>query len=244
MTRLERKDVIAAQKANLSRAKFANDIPAIMSVLCEHAIDIGWIQANPAKGVRKIPIPESRKRPHVPWTDEAVAKWRAEAKGRARLVFELGIGSVQRPADWVAFYWGDFDGENLRLTQNKTNKSLVLPCSEPLKAALREELKRLGVHPHPNRPILLNAHGERLSQSGMMQLMRKERKRLGLSIHDQHALRYRGVMELAWAGCDDDEIMSYSGHETKQMVIIYAGLARQIMRANSAAEKRRLWSNL
>ena len=57
--------------------------------------------------------------------------------------------------------------------------------------------------------------------------------------YDQHAMRYRGIMELAWAGCDDDEIMSYSGHTSKAMVIKYAGEARQIMRARQAAEKRR-----
>ncbi|QFT45431.1 Tyrosine recombinase XerC [Roseivivax sp. THAF40] len=243
MTRLQRRDVIAAQEANLQRPKFANDIPAIMSVLCEHAIDLGWISANPAKGVRKKPIPEERQRPHVPWTDEAVAKFRAEANPRALLIFEIGRGSVQRPADWVDFNWGDYDGQNLRLRQNKTGKALVLPCDEYLRAALQREIDRLGAFPHPSRPILLSEHGNRLTKSGMGQIMRKERKRLGLMLHDQHALRYRGVMELAWAGCDDDEIMSYSGHETKEMVIKYAGLARQIMRARSAAEKRRLWAS-
>ncbi len=30
----------------------------------------------------------------------------------------------------------------------------------------------------------------------------RERKRLGLMAHDQHALWYRGVMELAWAMAD------------------------------------------
>ncbi len=45
-------------------------------------------------------------------------------------------------------------------------------------------------------------------------------------------------MELAWAGCDDDEIMSYSGHSTKAMVRKYAGEARQIMRARQARAKR------
>jgi len=48
---------------------------------------------------------------------------------------------------------------------------------------------------------------------------------------DQHALRYRGVMELAWAGCTDDEIASFSGHTSKAMIIKYAGEARQIMQA-------------
>jgi len=56
---------------------------------------------------------------------------------------------------------------------------------------------------------------------------------------DQHALRYRGVMELAWAGCDNDEIASYSGHTTKAMIQKCAGEARQIMRARQAVAKRK-----
>mgnify|MGYP006281801889 CR=1 FL=1 len=69
-------------------------------------------------------------------------------------------------------------------------------------------------------------------------MLAKERKRLGLMKYDQHALRYRGVMELAWAGCSDDEIMAYTGHDTKEMVAKYAGIARQMMNARSAWEKR------
>ena len=40
------------------------------------------------------------------------------------------------------------------------------------------------------------------------------------------------------AGCDDDEIASYSGHTTKAMILKYAGAARQEMRAKQAAGKR------
>lgn len=238
MTRLQRKDVRAAMQANLPSYRFANSIQAVMSVLCEHAIDIGWIAQNPAKGVQKLKIPTDRQRPHVPWTDEAVAKWRAEAEPRARLIFELGVGSVQRPGDLVDFTWGDYKDDCLALVQNKTDVPLLLPCTAMLKAELEREKARVGGAPHPSRAILTTLRGERLTYSGLSQIMRKERKRLGLMEYDQHALRYRGIMELAWAGCDDDEIASYSGHTTKDMIIKYAGEARQIMRARQAWKKR------
>ena len=45
-------------------------------------------------------------------------------------------------------------------------------------------------------------------------------------------------MELAWAGCDDDEIAAYSGHASKEMIRKYAGEARQITRARQARDKR------
>ncbi|MFC3060360.1 site-specific integrase [Paenirhodobacter populi] len=235
---LSRSDVIAAQKANAHRTRFANYIPQMLVVLCEHAIDLGWIQNNPAKGVRALKTPTERKKEHLPWPDWAVDKFRAEAKPLPRLIFEIGVGSVQRPGDWVGFRWGDYDGDSLTLRQNKTDKPLVLPCTANLKAALDCAKASLGAVPIAARSILITRDGNPMNYNGMSHLMLAERQRLGLEAYDLHALRYRGVMELAWAGCDDDEIAAYSGHATKKMVIKYAGEARQIVRARQAREKR------
>ncbi|MEZ5675068.1 MAG: tyrosine-type recombinase/integrase [Thalassovita sp.] len=153
-------------------------------------------------------------------------------------MFEIGVGSVQRPGDWVGFCWGDYDGDSLLLRQNKTDKPLVLPCTEYLKAALDKAKENLGAVPIAARPILIKRDGGPMSYRYMSQIMLRERKRLGLEAFDLHALRYRGVMELAWAGCNDDEIKAYSGHTTDAMVRKYAGEARQIMRARQAREKR------
>ncbi len=236
---LTRADVIAAQKANAHRTRFANYIPQMLVVLCEHAIDLGWIANNPAKGIRALKTPPHRRRVHVPWPDHAVEMFRQNAHPTARLILEIGIGSVQRLGDWVAFRWGDYDGDTLSLRQNKTGKPLVLPCTEHLKGALNKTLKDLGIVPLPSRHILTKRNGDPMSYRYMAQVMLKERRRLGLEAYDLHALRYRGVMELAWAGCSDDEIASYSGHATKEMIEKYAGEARQIMRARQAWEKRR-----
>lgn len=78
------------------------------------------------------------------------------------------------------------------------------------------------------RPILIKRNGDPISYRYMADLMLKERKRLGLEAYDLHALRYSGVKELAWAGCDDDEIASHSGHATREMIAKYAGEARQV----------------
>lgn len=241
MTRLTRQEVIAGQRKNEHRTRFANYIPAVMSILCEHAIDLGWMKHNPAKGVRKLAVPDERKRPHKPWTDAAVKKWRAEAGDQERLIFEIGVGSVQRPGDWVDFTWGDYDPDGtgtLRLRQNKGDVPLVLPCTAQLKAALDAAKAALPFAPMPSRPILTLKGGQRMGYRRMAEIMLDERKRLGLEAYDLHALRYRGVMELAWAGCTDEEIASYSGHTTMAMIRKYAGEARQIMRARQAHAKR------
>jgi len=235
---LTRKDVIAARDANLHRTRFANYIPQVLSVLCEHAIDNGWRSDNPAKGVRSVKTPDERKRPHVPWTDAAVKKWRREAKGLPRLIFELGVGTAQRPGDLVDFTWGDFDGESLRLKQNKTGVDLVLPCTPQLRAALNKAKEDLGAAPHPSRHILTLQSGQRMGYRRLAAIFVAERVRLGLQDYDMHALRYRGVMELALAGCSDEEIASYSGHSSISMIRKYAGQARQVTRARQAAAKR------
>lgn len=235
---LTRADVIAAQKANTHRTRFANYIPQMLVVLCEHAIDLGWIQNNPAKGVRALKTPEARKKEHLPWPDWAVEKFRAEAEGLPRLIFEIGVGSVQRPSDWLRFTWGDYDGDTLRLRQGKTDKPLILPCTAELKAALEKAKKMTGATPIAAKPILKQPNGNPMSYFYMAKIMRKERVRLGLEAYDLHAPRYRNIKELAWAGCDDDEIAAYSGHATKAMIAKYADEARQEMRARTAREKR------
>lgn len=238
VSRLTQPDIYDAMEANRHRIRFANYIPTAISMLSKVAIPRRWRLDNPAIGIKPKPMPKAKRKPHMPWPDWAVAKFRAEAEPLAKLIFELGVGSVQRPSDLVGFTWGDYNGDTLILRQNKTDVPLTLPCTVALRAALDQSKAALKVAPMPNRNILINAHGDPMSYRTMADAMIKERKRLGLMAFDQHALRYRGVMELAWAGCTDDEIASYSGHTTQAMIRKYAGEARQIMRARQAAAKR------
>ena len=232
-------DIYDAMEKNRHRVRFANYIPTAISMLSKRAIRKRWRKDNPAIDIEPLKVPKARQKPHLPWADWAVEKMRAEGEDLPRLIFEIGVGNVQRPGDWVDFQWGDHDGETLKLRQNKTDKPLHLPCTEALKAALDRAKAELGFAPHPSRHILTRVDGSAMDYHAMARVMVRERKRLGLMAFDQHALRYRGVMELAWAGCTDDEIASYSGHTSKAMIIKYAGEARQIMRARQAAAKRR-----
>lgn len=161
--------------------------------------------------------------------------FREQANSLERLIFEIGVGTVQRPGDWVDFIWADFDGETLALQQIKTGCNLRLPCTSELRSALLDARERFGGDTAEG-PILRTKSGGKMSYRYMAQIMLAERRRLGLEQFDLHALRYRGIKEGAWAGCTDDEIKSFSGHATDAMVRKYAGEARQIMRARQAAK--------
>ena len=238
VSRLTPRDVSAMLDANAHRVRFGNYVAAVLSVLCEFArADLGWLRDNPAKGVRKRKVPLERKAPHLVPDDAAVAKVRAEALPLPRLIFEMGVGTVQRPGDLSRFRWGDYDGEALRLVQGKTGKPLRLPVTAELKRELATGYAL--TTPHPSDPILIGPDGAAMKYRYLAALMLAERRRLGLErAFDLHGLRFRGVQELAWAGCSDEEIEAYSGHSSKAMVRHYAGEARQIMRARSASDKR------
>ena len=129
---------------------------------------------------------------------------------------------------------------NLKTTQGKTDVNLVLPCTDHLKATLDAHKAALAYVPLASKAILSLDNGNRMTYFYMAKVMRAERIRLGLEAYDLHALRYRGVMELAWAGCTDDEIASFSGHATMAMIKKYAGEARQIMLEIKGEAARRL----
>lgn len=225
--------IVEMMQANAAagRYEFSNLLLAVVAVLCRQARLIGWMSHNPTQSVPKIRMPADRQRPHVPWPDTVADLWRREAKPMPLLAFEIGVGTMQRPADWTRFRWSDFDGTALRLTQGKTGAELTIPCTPRLVSVLNAT-------PRKGFTILTGAGGRALSYKNLSEMMLRERRRLGTEAYDLHALRYLGIMELAWAGCTDDEIMSYSGHATKAMVAKYAGKARQTMRARQAAEKR------
>lgn len=232
VSRLTPADIYAAMDANKHRVRFANYIPVAVSLIYKVIVRKRWLIENPASGIELLKVPKDRQKPHIPWPDWAVDKWRSEAAPLPRLIFEIGVGSVQRPGDWVGFRWSDYDGDSLILRQNKTGKALTLPCTADLKAALD------GVSIKRGLTILTRPDGSPMSYHYMARVMANERRRLDLMAYDLHALRYRGVKELAWAGCTDDEIASYSGHSSKAMIRKYAGEARQVMRARQAREKR------
>lgn len=213
------------------RTIFANKLLAVVSKLCTQATLMGWMRHNPAIKVPKCIVPEERRAPHRPWPDGVVSLWRKNARPMAVLGMELGLGTVQRPGDVVNIRWRDYDGAAIALTQSKTSTKLVIPCSVRLKAVL-------DATPRRGFTILTNRSGMAFDYKRYAEMMQRERARLGTADYDLHGLRYRGVMELTWAGCSDDEIASFSGHLSKDMIKLYAGEARQIMRARQAAAKR------
>ena len=225
--RVARHHIVAWRDQNSGR--FADYLVQVLRVLFEHAIDQGWRDDNPAKGVRAAYRPSGTRRP---WPDDLVAAARATATGETLVLFELLVGTGQRVGDVLRMRWSDIAGDAIHVGQSKTGAELWVPFT----ARLRETLRAA---PRRGETILTSKRGGPLSYRAAADRMRKLRTAIGAGeAHDTHALRYTTTAELAALGCDDDLIMAVTGHRSKAMVAKYAGAARQKLRALDAQNRR------
>ena len=228
-SRMQRKDIIRLQSENADAVRFANYCVQVIRILMEHAIDIGWREQNPAKGIRLI---KADTEPRKPWPDDLIAKYRQTATGRALLVFELCIGTGQRIGDVLKMKWGDIEGDGINVRQNKTGATLWIPFTPRLRTALDAAEKR-SVFILTN----LRATGP-WSYRGASQAIRKVRVKIGAENYDIHALRHTTTSELAALGLGDEFIMAVTGHRSAASVRHYSEKARQRKRALEAQKNR------
>ena len=226
---MQRKDVIRLRDSNADRVREANYLVQITRILHEYAIDIGWRTDNPAKGVELL---KSTKPKREAWPDDMVKAYRATASGRAKLIFELCIGTGQRIGDVLRMRWNDLQDGGIHVRQGKTGAKLWIPLTGALRATL-------DATPRKGLTIAAQTNGLPTSYRGAADLVMAVRRQIGAEAYDLHGLRYTTTRELAEAGCSDDLIKSVTGHATGAMVHLYAAAARQKTRAVEAQGKRK-----
>ncbi len=228
--RMQRKDVIRARDANRDAVRFANYVVQVLRVLFEHAIDEGWREDNPAKGVQAI---KGASIDRQPWPREKVtaAREKARAGSLERTILEILLGTGQRIGDALKMRWSDLEDGGIRVRQGKTGAALWIPLSRDLQAALKATPRR-------GLTIIADDAGRPVDYYKAARVMRGLREAIGAQAYDLHALRYTAASELAALGCDDETIMAITGHTTTAMVRRYAGAARQKARATDAITRR------
>ncbi|WP_417816565.1 tyrosine-type recombinase/integrase [Tritonibacter scottomollicae] len=226
---MRRKDVIRARDANSGKVRFANYIVQVLRILMEHAIDLGWRDDNPAKGVSLL---KSESKPREPWPLDMIDKFRETDDDRARLVFELCLGTGQRIGDVLKMRWSDIEGDGINVKQGKTGAALWVPFTSQLRTVLATTPK-IGV------TICAWGRGKPLTYRSAHEAVMRVRKSIGAEQFDLHGLRYAAAAELAALGCDDDLIAAVTGHTTKAMIAKYAGSARQKVRALEVQRRRK-----
>ena len=230
----KRPDLIALRDKFKDKPTTANAILMVAKVVLDEGVNLGWIEHNPAAGVKPVKVKTEQR---LPWTETDVERIYEIAHPRERLAIELCINTGQRIADVLNIRWDQLKRSNktggklgIFIAQEKTNKQLFVPFTERLCRAL-DDADRHGEYILSNKLT-----GEKLAYTGIEQAITKLRKKLGIkkTIHD---LRHTAAHRLAAATKGEiDLIASITGHTNSAMVRRYANETLQIEQANRAVE--------
>jgi integrase len=226
---MQRKDVHRLHEANRDTMRFANYCVQVLRVLFDHAMNIGLRADNPAKGLALF---KSERPARRPWPPALVAAFREAADPRARLIFELCLGTGQRIGDVLKMRWNLIHDGGIDIVQGKTDTQLWVPFTRSL-AAVLADMPRRGL------TIIADDDGRPLTYFQAAWAVLQVRKRIGAEAYDIHSLRYTAAAELVEVGCSDELVAAVTGHKTASMVAKYAGPARQRTRAKDAQGRRK-----
>lgn len=234
--KIETQHIYELHRANAEHWRQANYLVQVMVVLMNHARLIGFLKkehGNPAKG---IPLFKQKGDGWLPWPEDVRAEFEAVAPPRARLVYELCIGTGQRIGNVIKMRWDHFKGGAYDFTQGKTDKPLWIPLTDRLNAYLAT-VQKMGL------TIITDKAGRPVRYEVVSSDMRrvKAMRHPDASIYVTHGLRKNATIELYQAGCDDELVKAVTGHSGGEMLKKYGGRIRQQELASRAQAARNLW---
>ena len=221
----------AAMNAMADRPGAANELLKAMRVVLGHAVDMGLIERNPARDVRRL---KTRGRGATPWTPDDCAKFEARwpSGSTPRLAYVMLRELGQRRGDISRIGRQHMRGGSIVLRQQKTGAELILPVSRVLAAELNQV-------PQDRLTYLSSAYGRPYTPAGFGIRFREWCNAAGLPTKSAHGLRKTAAIELAEAGATAHEIMAITGHASLAEAERYTRGVRQEALAKSAAAKRR-----
>jgi len=230
---LQQRHVRAIVAKEASASTTANRMLRLLHQLCQHAIELGWIDTDPTHGVKRI---VAKSKGIHSWTDDEIAAYESwwPSGTRPRLALALLLYTGQRRSDVVRMGPADVSGMAIRVTQQKTGSALVIP----LHADLRREIDAA----QPGQTYLMTDRGSSYSVNGFYNSFTDWCREAGLpSGCSPHGLRKAAARRLAEAGCTTHQIAAITGHKTLAEVARYT---RAVDQRNLARDAMALMSEL
>ena len=244
----------------------ANGIITVARAMLSHAVDMEWIDANPAfklriKGVEpRVAFWSPAKAAHFVETADA-----AGALGQAVAdAVVIALHSGQRQGDVLAMPPRIFEDGRVRLTQFKTGALVDAPMTPPLAnrvAAIRARWKAdnivardtLVTDPRTGKPFTVDAFRKAFrdvrdaavtiaTDKDLKAILDADRFQPGLADLRYQDLRDTAVTRLALAGCTLPQIAAITGHDVDHVAsVIKHYLALDAGLADEAIAKLSAW---
>jgi integrase len=201
----------------------------VLRPLIRFAISLGWHTEDPT---RELTASVKRGPGFRPWGEDQINAFRAyhQIGTRARLAFELLLGTAQRRSDVIRMGPQHIRDGAITIRQQKTGTPLAIPI-------LPEVQEVLGATSSGHLTFLATEHGRPFTAAGFGNRFRQWCDEAGLRGFSAHGLRHTACTRLAEAGATGHEIMSWSGHRTLKEVDRYTQSADQRALARSAEIK-------
>ena len=142
------------------------------------------------------------------WLPADIAAFRSVCSEALWLGMVLALDTGQRQADLLVLPWAAYDGDWIKLKQNKTGQRVEIPVTADLRAVLART-KRVS-------PIIMtNSRGQPWRQHGFSSMWRRTSRAAGIEGLTFNDLRGTAVTRLAEAGCTVPQIAAITGHSFK-----------------------------
>lgn len=183
-------------------------LAAVLARIVEIARDHEYLTHNTTDRLR-IPAPNKR---NIIWLPKHEAAFLKALDGDChanamRLALALLLYTGQRPGDVLKMTWAHYDGQTIRVVQQKTGARVEVACHRDLKALLDEAKKAArGIN------IVSMPDGRPWRRTYFTEAFGRIKKRAGLEDHRAADCRRTAVMRLYEAGADEEEIAAITGH--------------------------------
>lgn len=225
-----RRDVIGARNAVASRRGngAGTGFMRAASAVFSWGVDNDWLEANPAhriKGLKRGTLPA--------WTEAVLAAALEALEEPYRRAVVLAVHTAQRRGDLVKMTWADYDGETIRVRQEKDRRPDKPTLVIPVHPDLRSELEAWKAN-RSTLTILANPSGKPWTKAHLTRELSKRVKVLGFGRFTVHGLRKLAASRLADAKCTLHQIAAIGGWRTLSMVELYTRSADQEQLARGA----------
>jgi integrase len=211
----------------------ANKLRHRLIVLLDLAIEMEWIENNPAQVVKPMKVKTTG---FHTWTEGEIEKYLAfHERGtmpHTAMMLMLYTGAAR--VDVVKLGWSNVSDGRLEYVRQKTRSSNGMAISMPIHPSLAAVLKGI---PAKQKTFLQTKDGQQRSEKGLGKDIRKWCINAGLPGCTSHGLRKAIARRLAEAGASPHQIMAVTGHKTLSEVQKYTEAANRSKMADTAMLK-------
>lgn len=236
---LETRHVAALMAERADHPTAANRVRKVLGMLLDHAIELGWVQHNPARAARAYKI---KGEGYHTWSEDEIARFYAvHPPGTTEhLAMTLVLYTGAARVDAVALGWANVRCGRIRYRRRKTRNHAGAEIDIPVHPELASVLNEL---PRDAFTFLQTSAGASRSPNGLGNLIRTACDAAGLSGCSAHGLRKACARRLAEAGATPHEIAAVTGHKTLAEVERYTRAADRAHLADAGFEKLAARSN-